>query len=96
MKMYGPYRLEMKVAVTDGNGTSGEVTLTVGEPGNPPKPERISELIKVAEEAVVDMIPGGRLMTKEEFFDFLMEEKTGVPGKWATPGGPDWDHQPAD
>ena len=90
MKMQGPYRFEMKVAVVADNGDRGEVTLELGEPGNPPTAEQIQALLDAAEEAAVQMFEG-RLMNKAEFFNFLMSEKTGSDQQWSTPGSIEWD-----
>jgi len=91
MKMSGPYRFEIKVAFAHGDGDSAEVTIDCGNPGTIPSAERVAEILQEAVDHVAGMVDGARLMTKPEYFNFLMAEKTGVETEWATPGGEEWE-----
>ncbi len=87
-KMYGPYDVDLKINVTDGERfaivTYGIVQAT--------DHENIHNAL-VESEAKVKKELGDqwRLCTKKEFFDLIMENVTGTDTKFDMPGGEDWD-----
>lgn len=95
MKLQAPIEVEMKVAITDGNGKSGHATVTLGK-GKYPTEERMRELLKECEKEIKEQ--GLRLMTKREWFNTIcppevQEDEDGEVHvtEYAIPGGDDWD-----
>jgi hypothetical protein len=95
MKLQAPIEVEIKVSVTDGNGTSGHAVVSCGK-GVFPTEEKMRELVKQCEAEVAES--GLRLMTKREWFDTVCppdverdEDGEIHTTQYAIPGGPDWD-----
>lgn len=95
MKLQAPIEVEIKVSVTDGNGTSGTATVSCGK-DNFPTEERMRELLKKIEADMAEQ--GLRLMTKREWFNTVVppaverdEDGEVYTEQYALPGGPDWD-----
>lgn len=87
MKLLGPYRTTIEVHVTN-EVTHGKITIDLTL-GNVPTQADIDEALKKAYEYAGDN--GMRPMNKEEFFNFVLQEKTGLNEKFAVPGGREWD-----
>lgn len=87
MKLKGPYTTVMQVCITNGERT-GKVTIDLPY-GYPPTEEEINACVKQAEDTVKEQ--GFRLMTKVEFFNEVLRERTGTTEKFAVPGGNEWD-----
>lgn len=66
----------------------GTVTFGLGA-GNYPTPEKMKASLEKFE--AEEMPDGFRLMSKREYFNKLIHEKTGSSEQFALPGGPDWD-----
>jgi hypothetical protein len=88
IKLYGPFEVEIKVAIVNpDSGQEGVVTLSMGK-GKAVDMSSINDAINSF--AANDMPDGFRLMNKREFWDDICYEKTGSTG-WVIPGGEDWD-----
>ncbi len=84
-KMYGPFELEAKIHVTNGERFA-VATCGLGA-GTIPTGEELSERLVRAEKEIKEQLGDGwRLCTKREFFI----EMTGSNIKVAMPGGEDW------
>lgn len=89
MKMQGPVDVELHVAVISDDGKQeGVATIGVGS-GRFPTEQDLRD--RVAKFETEEMPEGFRLMTKREYFDYLVKERTGSSERLAMPGGPDWD-----
>jgi hypothetical protein len=86
----GPADFKMEVfVVNDETEQSGKVTIGLGMFEYPSK-EKVKERIqKFVYEEMEEIIPGFRLMTKTEAWEYIMLEKTGT--QFAMAGGKDWD-----
>jgi hypothetical protein len=84
----GPYEVDIKVHVTNDDGTDGVVTIGASM-AEPPDEENIKRALTEAEKTV--SAQGFRLMNKKEFFNKMMQERLGAEGPWACPGGNEWD-----
>lgn len=87
MKLLGPYRTTIDVHVTN-EVTHGKITIDLTL-GNVPTQADIDDCLKKAEQYAKDN--DLRFMNKEEFFNFVLQEKTGINEKFAVPGGQEWD-----
>lgn len=95
MKIQGPIEVELKLSVTNGEGTNGVVTIGLGK-GSYPSEEKMRAAVA---ECVADSLPEGfRLMTKREWFDTVIpptyeEDEDGerIPVRFAMPGGDEYD-----
>lgn len=95
MKIQGPVEVELKVSVTNGNGTSGVATIGLGVGTYPTESELRERVARFVQE---EMPEGFRLMTKREYFDTICpptyeEDEDGrrIPMRFAMPGGDDYD-----
>jgi len=90
MKAYGPYEIDFKIHVTDGESTA-VVTYGVSS-GAPITQELVDKALESSLAGVQEqMNDDWRLCTKEEFFSTIIAERTGSAEKFAIPGLPDWD-----
>lgn len=90
MKLCGPFELELKVHMTDGDR---EAAVVCSMPmGQFPTEEVIRDLIAKSDaETKKQAGDDFRLMSKREFFDMIMRERTGTDMQFALPGGDEWD-----
>lgn len=95
MKIQGPIEVELKVSVTNGDGTSGVATIGLGIGKYPTETELREAVARFERESMPD---GFRLMTKREYFDTICrptyeEDEDGerYPMRFAMPGGDDYD-----
>lgn len=90
MKMYGPYDLEIKVYITDGE-QFGKANVVLPR-SEVPSHDTVNEWVdKAVEQVREQMGDEWRLCTKQEYYDQLMQEVTGTDQQFALPGGDDWD-----
>ena len=95
IKIQAPIELEMKISITDGEGTEGIATIGLGK-GIYFSEERMREALMDFE---ANKLPDGfRLMTKREWFDTVCpplqaENELGEMESvgFAIPGGEEWD-----
>lgn len=86
-----PISMSMKVAVTDGNQIA-QATYDFPQGKIQSKNEIDAAVINVVKMVQDQLGQGWSTCTKQEFFDLLMEEKTGTDQKFAMPGKDDWDN----
>ena len=85
-----PIEIEIQISVINIDDPSQLGTVTYGlRNGEFPTKEDMQAALKKFENE--EMPEGFRLMTKREFFDKLIREKTGSRERFALPGGDDWD-----
>ena len=89
IKIQAPIKVELKVIVTDGEGSFGEVSFDMPVMRLPTK-EDIDEAIAEVSESDILSKNGMRVATKRETFDYITLERTG--STFAMPGHPtNWD-----
>lgn len=81
---YFPAEIEAKVVISNGEQV-GVATIGLGHGCMPSNIEVCERIRKFAEDELSTMAPGYRLLTASEYFDHMVEEKTGSAVKFATP-----------
>lgn len=90
LKLQAPVQLTAKLYMTDGDLVA-KLELEF-PPGRFPSQDEIDTEIKKAGDGISDQVGDDwRVMTKREFWDEVMREKTGLSTKFALPGGEAWD-----
>jgi hypothetical protein len=90
MKLNGPFEIELKVFITDGE-QQGQVTYTLPS-GLYPTVEMIRSALATSEQKAKEAVGADfRLFSKREFFDHLIREKTGSSERFAMSGSEEWD-----
>lgn len=94
MILQAPIQVEIKISITDGDGTSGEVRYAMPQAKFPTE----KEMRAAIEDVATELDPHYRLMTKREWWDSvcpdsveLDEDGEQVTTKFAIPGGDTWD-----
>jgi hypothetical protein len=82
-----PVAFDLQVYITDGK-RSGVATITMGK-GRVPTDDEVRQ--QVTDFMKSDSAKGFKLMTKREFFDFICEEATGLPTRFALPGADEFE-----
>lgn len=89
-ELYGPFDVEVKVYLTDGD----QVATATYAHGRSKffGPEDMAGVIEKVVTQLNDQMDGEwRACTKREYFDQLMRDMTGSSERFALPGGDDWD-----
>lgn len=90
MNSYGPYEVDFKIHVTDGE-QSAVVTYGISS-GAPITKELVDEALEKSLESIQEqMNDDWRLCTKKEFLNAIIAERTGSDERFAIPGGSEWD-----
>lgn len=84
-QFHGPLTIDLKIAVTNGEGVDAVITYSMPV-GRYPTPAEIEHGV---DEALAAAPQGFRRMTKREWWAALCEERFG--GRYAMPGPDEWD-----
>lgn len=89
--MHGPFEATIEVLVVNDAGDSAQIKY-VCPSGKHTTPEMVDAAIATGLEQIEGMgATGWRRATKREYFDHIVEERTGSAEKWVMPGAKDWD-----
>lgn len=90
MKLYGPYEIEFKIYLTNGEDIA-VASSSLPRSKNPTK-ENIDDLINESVDQIKEMMGNNwRPCSKTEYFDYWMEERHQTKQKFSMPGSLNWD-----